>query len=312
MVSYTAYGLIVQSELVLPELLPGRDPCDVTIRFGQVALPEESTTDTVEHYDGTTDTLRRFSKTPDGVILSWSHVGTFKVGSGREIVIHPDAQADEQLIRQIVLGPLFGILLSQRGLAVFHASSTSFPAGAVLLMAGKGHGKSTLAAALHARGHTLITDDVAALRFEDRLAWVIPGIPQMKLWPEAITALKGDSRRYPKVKKELEKRVIPVAERFASEAGTLRCVYVLDVGESTEIRPLQPKEALRAVANQWYGALFQGQLLRILGLERHFRESLSLIEKAPVYLLKRPLSYELFDDICQALECHVSTLEISA
>ncbi len=309
---YSAYGINVRSELLLPELPPGSDSYDVAIRFGPVPFPDESPTETIQYNDDTTDTVRRFYQTSDGVLLSWSHVGKFLVKSGREMVIDPIAEADERLTRQIILGPLFGILLSQRGLAVFHANAISFPTGAALLMARKGFGKSTLAAALHARGHSLITDDVAALRFDEWNVSVIPGIPQLKLWPEAITALKGDPHRYPKVKSELDKRVVPITERFASTACVLKCIYVLDMDQTIEILLLRPKEAFKAVANEWYGTLFQGQLLKILGYERHFRESISLIEKVPVFLVKRPLTFGLINNVCQAMECHVSTLKTSA
>ncbi len=309
---YSAYGINVQSELLLPELSPGSDSCDVAVRFGPVSLPEENQTDTTKYYDSTNDTVRRFHQMSDGVLLSWSHVGKFYVHGGREVVIDPVDKADEPLIRQIVLGPLFGILLIQRGLAVFHANAISFPTGAALLMARKGYGKSTLSAALHARGHLMITDDVAALRFDEWNVSVIPGIPQLKLWPEAITALKGDPHRYPKVKSELDKRVVPITERFASMACVLKCIYVLDMDQTIEILPLRPKEAFKAVANEWYGALFQGQLLKILGYERHFRESISLIEKVPVFLVKRPLTFGLINNVCQVVECHISTLITSA
>jgi hypothetical protein len=269
----------------------------VTIRLGEIpCLPEEKT-----------GAIQTYENTDGGILLSISNVGRFLVHSGEEVVIQPALGAEDQLICQFVSGPVLGVLLSQRGVPVFHASSIAFPEGAAIFLAPKGHGKSTLAAAFHLRGHPLIADDIAALQNQDGSLHVLPGVPQLKLWPESLQALNKIPDRYPKISTHLDKRILMMPEDFVRQPQELIAVYVLDVGQELQILPLQPKEALRWVSQHWYGAMFRGELLRPLGLDRAFRECFTLIQKAPVFLIKRPVSLDRLFETCQAVEWHVST-----
>jgi serine kinase of HPr protein (carbohydrate metabolism regulator) len=56
------------------------------------------------------------------------------------------------------------VLLQQRGRLVLHASAVTVDLGVVAFMGGPGWGKSTMAAAMYARGHSIVADDVTAVR----------------------------------------------------------------------------------------------------------------------------------------------------
>jgi hypothetical protein len=229
MYHYSAHGLNFQSEICFRSP-PGDNHIDVAIHYDRIGyLPEN------RHGQD-----RFFQKTADGVLLSWRNVGQFLVKDGEEIVVQPMAGVDDELIRQVIFGPVLGVLLGLRGLSVFHASAVAFPEGAGIFLAPKGHGKSTLATALHLRGHSFITDDIAALRLDGHKTVVMPGTPQLKLWPDVINCGK-DSTIF-RISAGLDKRSYSL-ERIVQEPTIPRCAYIL----GPEIRSrlsLGSKEAL--------------------------------------------------------------------
>jgi hypothetical protein len=113
-------------------------------------------------------------------------IGTFLVRDGREILVDPDPDAGDALLQLALLGPVLAALLQQRGDLVLHASAVEIDGAAVGFLGGRGAGKSTMAAALLRRGYPLLTDDILAVSLEDGSPRVLPGFPQLKLWPDAV------------------------------------------------------------------------------------------------------------------------------
>src|SRR5581483_11098147 len=151
MFSYKAYGLTVRSALRLPELdeaEPGAAP-DVTVTRAPVDLSRAN---------GSPATC--LWAEPNEVCLRYE--GTiYLIRDGREITIDAKSEADEVVQRLYLLGASLSVLLHQRNYLVLHASAVVTADGkAVGFLGDKGAGKSTTAAALHARGNLLIADDI--------------------------------------------------------------------------------------------------------------------------------------------------------
>ena len=99
------------------------------------------------------------------------------------------------LLRLYLLGPALALLLHQRGFLVLHASAVSLDGGVVAFLGHSGHGKSTTAATLHARGAAIVADDVVAVDLgAPGGPAALPGFPLLKLWPDAVTALGENPR----------------------------------------------------------------------------------------------------------------------
>lgn len=290
-VVYRVYGLKVRSDLPLPELPLGEGPADVVIRYGQIArLPNPNGAE------------RQLCATPEGAYLHWQNVATFLVRQGHEVVIAPEAGTEESILRLAVLGPVLGVLLHQRGASVFHASAVACPFGAVAFFARKGQGKSTMAAALQNVGYGFITDDILAVDENGDSLVVSPGFPQNKLWPDSVKALGEKPEDLPMLGPKFEKRARQVSQEFVCTALPLQAVFVLDFADSLEISRLHPKAALLEIMPHWYGALFQGELLHMFGLAAQLRQCTNLVNKIPIYALKRPRSLA-------ALSCVALTVE---
>jgi hypothetical protein len=293
--SYYAYGLGIHSALPLPELVSTEARPDIVVHFGKAERPQTEIGGAARLVWGTAQEVH----------LVWRDVGAFVVRDGREIVVDPLPGVEERVLRLAILGPSLGVLLLQRGLPVFHASVVGLSSGAVAFLAPKGHGKSTMAAALHMRGHDLVADDIMVVDSDRDQLMARPGFPQFKLWPESAQAIGQDPESLPIVYPGLEKRARRLSNGFSQEPQPLQSIYVLGIGEEIEIVPLPPKDALLHILPHWYGAMFDGELLRVFGLGNHFRECTRLVDRVPIYLLKRPPSLDMLPDVAGAVEKHV-------
>lgn len=295
MFSYLVYGLRINSELYLPELIPSEGKADVTIRLGNLDPPLLKATST-ECYCHTT---------AEEAYLFWEEGGTVLVRGGREIIVAPIPGVEEQVLRLYLLGAAFGILLHQRGLMVLHASAVAVNGSAIAFIGDSGWGKSTTAGALYARGHSVMTDDVTALDLNSTSSpTVLPGFPQLKLWPEAAETLGNAPETSHQLHPELEKRA-HITDRFSHTPLPLKCIYVLDDGPVLEIKPLQGQEALAALMRNWYCARFGPQLLQATGVLSHFLKCTDLVNRVTVCCLKRQNSLSALSDIAQLVEEHL-------
>jgi hypothetical protein len=272
----------------LPELLVGETEREkeISIRFGRVdGLPSEI----LEKGWG------RFSPAPQEDYLFWQEVGTFLIRGGRDIIVDPSPGLDEKMLRLFVLGPVLAILLHQRGHLLLHASAVAVADGAVLFLGDTGWGKSTMAAALYARGHSLVTDDVAVLGTDERCPMLFPGFPQLKLWPEALVSLGDDPDNLPRCNPHFEKRARPVARRFVPNPIPIKRIYVLDKGNTPEILPLRPQKALGELVRHTYGALD-------VGSPSHFLRCTGIVNQVDMRSLSRQKSLLQLPSLARLIE----------
>lgn len=288
MFSYTAYNLNISSALPLPELPASRGNADVVVRFGRVAHAAP---------DGTREGLIHASA--GEAYLFFGEVGKFLILGGREIVVDPLPGVDERWIRTGVLGPSLGALLYQRGWLTLHASCVAVDGGAVAFIAERGWGKSTTAAAMCARGHPLVADDMTAVHLDGGgPPLVYPGYPQLKLWPEAAASLGTDPEDLPRLDPVSERRAQRDIREFSADPLPLRRVYVLGSGDALGIEHLQPQEALLELIRHTYGR----ELFQAVGTRSHFLKCAGVVGSVAVRLIERPYSLALLDDIARLVE----------
>lgn len=167
---YSAYGLILVSTLPFPELLAGEGKADIHIDINQLecTAPRDNSP------------ILCTNVAPNRAQLIWGGVGDLLIEDGQRITVVPSPDADQDALRLFVLGAGLGVLLHQRGMLVLHASAVVIDAQVIGFIGAKGWGKSTMVATLHQRGHTLISDELLVIRFDDQgQPWVIPGSPQI-------------------------------------------------------------------------------------------------------------------------------------
>lgn len=293
MYSYVAYGLGIRSELPLPELVAGEAAADAVLRLGRVdRVPSELGA------DGS-----GFWATADEACRFLARVGAFLVRGGCEIIVDPAPGVEERVLRLSVLGPAFALLLHQRGRFVLHASAVESAGGAVAFTGGSGWGKSTLAAALHARGYGIVADDVTAIAVSTECPTVFPGFPQLKLWPEAVVSLGEAPETMPRLHPLFEKRARGAIRGFSHRLLPLKRIYVLAGGPLPTIELLQPHEAVIELMRHWYGSRFRDGLLRADGAAAsHLQQCATLANRVPVHRLRRPPPVRALLDLASLVE----------
>ena len=112
------------------------------------------------------------------------------------------------------LGQVLSFSLLARGIEPLHGSAVVVDGSAIVFLGACGAGKSTLAAAMIARGYPAITDDVVVLRPSEK-GWVVePGIPRIKLFPATARKLLG-ARDATRMNTGTTKLVMPLAANEA-------------------------------------------------------------------------------------------------
>jgi hypothetical protein len=295
--SYIAYGLGIHSALPLPELVAGEGAADVVVRLGAV-----------EHMPSELDSEGgRFWATAEEACRVLPKVGTFLVRGGREVIVEPAPGVEDRVLRLSLLGPVLAILLHQRGRFVLHASAVESAGGAVVFTGGSGWGKSTLAAALHARGCGLVADDVTAIAVGTNGSTVLPGFPQLKLWPEAVVSLGEAPETMPRLHPLLDKRARLAIRGFSHRVLPLKRIYLLAEGSVPGIEPLRPQEALIELVRHWYGSRFGDRLLQAGGAAvPHFLQCAALVNRVAVHRLRRPRPVRALLDVARLVEDHLA------
>lgn len=243
--SYFAYGLGIQSEIPLPELSPVECDPAVTIRRGDTrAARRELGPQVRDELEQVRDDSGWVTLTPGEAVLSLPEFGRIVVRNGQEIVVDMPPSIDAGLVRQLLLGTVMGVALGQRGKLVLHASCVECRGRAVAIVGASGWGKSSLAAALVARGFRLVADDVTAVEIGAHAAAVYVGVPQIKLAPVVAAALGFESARLTTLWEGEKKKALGVPLRAAARPIPLSKIFVLDGGDSVAITPFRPSEAI--------------------------------------------------------------------
>lgn len=276
---YIAYGLGIKSEIFLPELLKEEASADVEIRKGKLDTFLRQVTSTGEGFWATESEAYRIY--PD--------VGSFLVRNGREIIIDPDPGADERLLRLYLLGRIFGALLHQRGLLVLHGSAVALGGGAAAFLGYSGSGKSTAAASLSVKGYSMVADDLVVIDAMGAVPLVYPAFPQLKIWPEVAESLGYDLGKLPYISPKETKRAAYLTANFSTDPLPLKRIYLLEKGESIEIRQLEPHESMIELVRNSYAVQ---SLNAKANLPSHFSQCAKVAKDVSICRVVRPFDLE--------------------
>lgn len=146
---------------------------------------------------------------------------------GREAHIFGSLAGDSEYVASTIAGPVASFLRWLRGWPSLHASGVAVE-GRVLAIGGQsGAGKSTTTAALARCGHPLFSDDVLGWRSTPEHLLACPGPTRVKLWPDTLAALGWDPEALPRVRTDLNKRLLQLPEAANDTELPLGAVYLL-------------------------------------------------------------------------------------
>lgn len=289
---YQAFGLTVRSCVPLPAMAakPGATP-DVHIRYGAVEsdLPGELSRNG-----------HREASSGDW-LLAINGVARYRVRDGREITIDRHRDATDVDLRLFLLGSTLGALFHQRDELVLHASAVAVGGGAAGFLGASGSGKSTLAAGLVRRGCRVLTDDLCVMRSEaDGELRAQPGLPHLKLCPDALKQLDVVADGLAGIGSGLEKRALPVGDDAISEARPITRLYVLEPADTDRVSltPLAGAAKFRALVDHTYRLSYvDGPGARA----RHFQHVVAMARRTLIVAVQRPRASFQLDALLDCL-----------
>ena len=322
---YLLYGLSVETDRPLPGLVPSpaAGAADVRVWLGSVPaeVPAPSPADERWYVSpreavGEDPTLVAW-RTADGAWyrLRYADGVEFRVDAAgaRVACTWPDALALEDAATYL-LGSISGFVLRLRGITSLHASAIAIDGAAVAVTGPAGAGKSTTAAAFAARGRAVLSDDVVPLLEAPDGVRVQPAYPQLRLWPDAVRALRGPSADLPQLTPTWDKRRLDLAAEGAFHGAPLplAAVYVLAGREEGAGAPrLEPfaagRSVLELVANVYMGWL-PGADWRARDFARLGRVAASV----PVVLATAHADPARIGELCEMIEADVRARRASA
>ena len=293
---YSAYGLIIQSEIFQPEFIPSPPPPtkpDVIVRI------RDRRKRSFPYVNGLLK-----ERCNGGVIIHWQDVASYKVVNGNIVTIYPHDNATELMVRQ----PLYGIviatlLMQQDNLLVLHGSVIELHGRALIIVGQQGAGKSTLAAFFMSKGSRLIADDVAALQFDYSAGntKVLTGLPHIRLWPDTAHFLGFDLQTLPCVNHMTQKRVYSAREYFTRGSFSLGGVITFGSSDGVVISELTSAEKMKCLISSHYFAKSPA-LLSFEEQKRTFLHTAYLSKNSRIVRLCRPGSLEYLAETTEKIE----------
>ncbi|MBL8960215.1 MAG: hypothetical protein JNJ98_10205 [Gemmatimonadetes bacterium] len=305
MPKYVAFGGLLSSELGFDELPVadiGGEP-DWSLRISSVAPPGSSGQPLGE--DTVYGAVKVRSLTSgEGVRLAYDDTGTFDVaGDGRSITWYPpEGPRPEEAVRADVIGRVLAIAMHMQGVFTLHASAVApRPGVGIALLAPKGFGKSTLAAALLRGGARLLSDDAAPVRVPaEGPALLSPGIHQVRLWGDSaervgLGATSAEGRKV--VVTTFDEEQVTRAPVAFDAAYVLRPTAPDPGAPPVErIRLGEIDGAMALVEQAKVGALLGGR-----EGPAFFEMAMSVARRVPVYALAVMRDLSRLDDVAQTV-----------
>ena len=291
---HEAYGLSILSEIPLPEFLPRRGGSvtpDVVVAYDHAGEWPAS--------GGESRSI--WSLGPGDARFWFPDVGGFRVKDGREILLSPLPGVEVRFLRLYVEGMMMASLLHQRGYFVLHASVVQIGDHAVAFLGHIGAGKSSTAAALHIRGHAVVTDDNAAIDLSLAHLTVLPAFPTVKVFPKIATSLGYSEDSLEEMHSSQPKKARSVSRSFPRQPVPLKHIYVLTRGASDDFVPLNRADYLiemirNSVPTRW------GQN----GDADHLRQCARMATLIPAYRVRTFDTLEQLPELARRIEEHCS------
>lgn len=318
--SYSAFGLLLRANLPIPGLTPIETPVslpDIEIHLGvePPAGPKaKSTTEELVYVSSykteSGEPVFRIWRSADEAFLRLDYFDGVRFWLDRSFraiwAVWPENLLIDDAVAYL-LGPVIGLLLRLRGVICLHASAVAMGNSAFVFVGSEGAGKSTTAAALAQRGHTVISDDIVALSERDGVFLAFPACPYLSLWPESVNILYGPEKTLPSFSPHLDKRQLFLTKnrlRFAAEPQPLGAIFLLGERSADTAAPfvenLSPREKLVSLVANSYAT-------RLLDLDKELRarefEFLGrLLSAIPVWRLQPHEDGSRIDRLCDLIE----------
>ena len=249
------YGLVVASDMGLPDLLPWDQAGapDITIKSGEIDWFASTNPPNLDDY---------VRAAPDDLMINIPDKLMMRMRWGKEITYQPTGAISDAELQAYVLGSGIGGILAQRGHLTLHASAFAPPGGSAIICLGEsGAGKSTTAAAMMQRGYRVLADDICAVTGD---GLIHAGLSRMKLWDETASGLGIATEELEHIPGNRAKWNVPVPAGLSDATYQPGLIILLETSASAAASAtrLTGFEKFAAIRNNIYRPIFN-QALRI-------------------------------------------------
>ena len=233
--------------------------------------------------------------------LFWEGVARFIILENGEIQTIAEKDASQEQVEIYKSGSPYTTALFMKRHLVLHGSCLKINDKVCGFLGHSGMGKSTTARAFMEAGHELISDDFIA--FKDALKGneLLPGLPQMRLWQDALEHFKLSRSEKFKIHEKLDKYSLPT--KASRKQEKLDYIFILENADTLDISELRGFASLEALMTQLKPVFY------LNGGKREQRSFLQLAEVAntiPTAKLKRPRKHELLPDLVKLVERYIA------
>jgi hypothetical protein len=292
MYKYWGFGLKIQSELKIPELLPASfKNADVTVKHGSIPdlLPNNKVS--AEQYE--------YAIGDNNYFYHIKGTCRYYVSNGCEIKICPDPGIDDRSVRIFLLGSVIAALLLQRNMFPLHVSAILKDQKLILFTGESGAGKSTTLAQLALKGYHVFTDDICVLKHEisqsgEPVIDAYASYPMIKLWKDSAIRLNNNTYAGQdfNVRPGMEKYGHFFFDEFNTNAYPVSKIFVLTKSELPNDEPIERLTGLRAFKELQITIYRKHQLHNNQLLALYFKLINQLISRCEIYLINMQSGYE--------------------
>lgn len=289
---YRAHGFQIESELDLPELVPGDGVPDVVIRRGPVPA----------RLDGSMTRGPRYQAASGQYLLTMPGIARYWVRDGRDVTVDAAPGASDADVRVFLLSGVMGAIAHQRGRLAMHASGIEVDGQCVLFAGDSGAGKSTLTAALHDRGYRVHADDLSVLSLDsDGGPLVNPGSRHMKLWADALERVGSTLGNRRALRTGMPKYSVALPSDPPAGPLPLARIFILatKLSETIQLTPLSGRGKIGAIVRETYRRAMMDALEQRAA---HFALCTALAPRVPVTMVLRPFYLNQLDRLVDAIE----------
>lgn len=277
---YKVYGLIVESDIEIPELLSiDKNENKVDIKIKKDIIPK----DVIEKIPS----YSWFKYDVDSMVFTVKNIGSFYIYDGKNIVVQPSENADNQGIKTFILGTSFGMILLQRNKVAIHGGAILIGENAIILTGQSGAGKSTLTNAFRQYEYPFMADDVSStIELQDEI-FIEPAYPQQKICRDAMEKMGYRIDDFKLIDEDREKYVIPTHESFVKEKRKLKAIFEIEPydGEEVKIEEISGGEKMKTILRN----IYRIEIIAPHGIPpAYFKKVINIAKNTLVFRIKRP------------------------
>lgn len=222
------------------------------------------------------------------------------------IALWREPGASLESVRHALIDQILPRVLAHQGHLMLHGGAVASTDDAcVVLLGDSGRGKSTLSAALAARGGCLLTDDCLRVDLERGSARAVASYPGLRLLPDSLAALYGSQAPATSAVAHYTDKRRLAAGATVPPTPPIGAIFVLEPpGPEREIRiePLPPQRAcIELVRNA-----FQFDLGDMARLQAQLALAARVARDVPVFALSYPRDYALLPRVAERVHAQIA------